>query len=617
MNRFKEIVLADFEFEVGHGEQPDDPEATSYGERPEPVCLVARELFSGRVHRVFQGEFGTAPPYPTGPDVLFVAYLASAELGCYRALGWAVPERIVDLYAEFRERTNGLPTVAGWGELGALAYFGLDHMDADAKNTIRRAIGNGTWRNKYTPKQILDYCEGDVDGIVRLLPVMWPKIDLPRALYRGRFMAAVAAMEWNGVPIDTDTLARLRAGWIGIQDQLITDIDSDYHVFEGRSFSVERFTNYLTRNDMSWPMEVDKRRSKRSPAAVYRLDLTDKTFREMAKSHPLISPLRELRSSLSSLRLNDLKVGRDGRNRTLLSPFRSRSGRSQPSNTQSIFGTSVWLRGLIKPPPGYGVVYIDWSQQEFGIAAYLSRDPKMIAAYEFGDCYMTFGKQAGMIPTDGNRRDYEYERELCKQCILGTQYGMGEILLAERLGVPVIVARNLLRLHRETYAVFWRWSDAALDIAMTTNSLHTAFGWHVHLGEDPNPLFLRNFIMQGNGAEMMRIAACIATERGVEVCLSVHDAFLICAPLDRLEEAITIMKQAMVEASRAVLGGFELRVDCPDEFDENGTPNEFPHVIRYPNRYMDKRGAKMWDTVLKHLDRLEATQGPVTIKATA
>ena len=42
------------------------------------------------------------PPYPIGPDVLFVAYFASAELGCHLALGWPLPARVLDLYAEFR-----------------------------------------------------------------------------------------------------------------------------------------------------------------------------------------------------------------------------------------------------------------------------------------------------------------------------------------------------------------------------------------------------------------------------------------------------------------------------------------------------------------------------------
>ena len=40
---------------------------------------------------------------------------------------------------------------------------------------------------------------------------MLPRIDLPRALLRGRFMKAAAAIEWNGMPIDTVTLDAVAA----------------------------------------------------------------------------------------------------------------------------------------------------------------------------------------------------------------------------------------------------------------------------------------------------------------------------------------------------------------------------------------------------------------------
>src|SRR6516165_6233841 len=224
---FREIVVLDFEFEVGHGE------------RPAPVCLVARELRSNRTHRIFQGEFGAAPPYATGPDVLFAAYYASAELGCYRVLGWQLPERILDLFVEFRNLTNGLSTPAGAGLLGALTYFGVDGMGAITKKELQEAIGTGTWRGQSTADEILDYCESDVLALERLLPLMLPVIDLPRALLRGRYMAAAAAIEHAGVPIDTTTLDLLRDKWISIQDRLISGIDVQYHVYEGRTFKQE------------------------------------------------------------------------------------------------------------------------------------------------------------------------------------------------------------------------------------------------------------------------------------------------------------------------------------------------------------------------------------------
>ena len=153
-----------------------------------------------------------------------------------------------------------------------------------------------------------------------------------------------------------------------------------------------------------------------------------------------------------------------------------------------------------------------------------------------------------------------------------------------RIGQSVIVARDLLRAHRETYRRFWEWSDAAVDFAMLTGSLHTSLGWHIHVGGNVNPRSLRNFPMQANGAEILRLACCLATEGGIEVCGPVHDALLICAPLERLEAEIARTQAIMTGAGRVVLKGFELRTDA--------TP------VRYPDRYMDKRGAVFWEKVM-------------------
>ena len=71
---FREVWLFDFEF------------GADAGENPEPVRPVAWELRSGRRLRLWHDEFGTAPPYPTGPDSLFVAYYAAAEISCHLAL---------------------------------------------------------------------------------------------------------------------------------------------------------------------------------------------------------------------------------------------------------------------------------------------------------------------------------------------------------------------------------------------------------------------------------------------------------------------------------------------------------------------------------------------------
>jgi hypothetical protein len=572
---FREVVAVDFEF------------AAPPGERPAPVCCVAHELLSGRRFRIWQDEFGPAPPWTTGPDVLFVAYYASAELGCYHALNWPMPERILDLFIEFRARTNGLETPAGNSLLGALTHFGLDGIGAAEKDEMRALIlAGGPWSDDERTA-ILDYCESDVLALGRLLPAMLPKIDLPRALLRGRYMAAAASMEHNGVPIDVPMLQLFRDRWTEIQDQLIAEIDTAYGVYDGRVFKRDRFAAWLAANRIPWArLESGE------------LDLSDDTFRHAARAYPAVSALRELRSALADLRLNDLAVGSDGRNRTILSAFRSRTGRNQPSNTRYIFGPSVWLRGLIKPLVGHAIAYVDWSQQEFGVAAALADDQAMQDAYRSGDPYLAFAKQAGAVPADATKVTHGPTRELFKQCTLAVQYGMEAPSLALRIAQPEIVARDLLRAHHEAYRTFWRWSDAALDQAMLLGVIHTVFGWPVHVGERSNPRSLRNFPMQANGAEMLRIACCLATERGIEVCAPVHDAVLIHAPIDQIDTDVATMRAAMAEASRLVLAGFELVTDAK--------------IIHSPDRYSDPRGTEMWKRVCGLAQAAEQPQNRIT-----
>jgi len=128
---------------------------------------------------------------------------------------------------------------------------------------------------------------------------------------------------------------------------------------------------------------------------------------------------------------------------------------------------------------------------------------------------------------------------------------------------------------------------------MLLGVISTVFGWPVRVGDRSNPRSLRNFPMQANGAEMLRVACCLATERGIEVCAPIHDAVLICAPLERLDADIAAMRAAMAEASRLVLAGFELGTDVK--------------IVRWPDRYADPRGVEMWERVC-HLVAAEVSQ---------
>lgn len=244
---FSEIWAVDFEF------------ISRDGERPVPVCMVARELRSGRLLRLWQDELQPRrPPFAVGDDTLLVAFLASAEIGCFLALDWPLPTRVLDLYAEFRVRTNGMPLEHGRGLLGALSFHGLTSITSEEKAAGRTAVaGGGPW-SAAERAFILDYCQTDVDPLGELLDRMLPAIQqtrqgLGQALLRGRYMCAVARMEWTGVPIDVEYLGLLRSRWDVIKLGLIEDVDREFRVFEGATFKADRFARWLANEGIAWP----------------------------------------------------------------------------------------------------------------------------------------------------------------------------------------------------------------------------------------------------------------------------------------------------------------------------------------------------------------------------
>jgi len=572
MTSYKAIWALDFEFIARDG-QP-----------PVVVCLVAHELLSNSWVRVWQDKF-SAPPFPLDQETLFVAYSASAEWASFLALGWPMPTRCIDLYAEFKRMKNGsydgkiFPSL-----LAAASHFGITTTDADHKCAMRDLIiAGGPWSAEQQ-QEIMDYCAADVAMTSDLLRAMTAFIfqdatTLGGALLRGRYTCAAAHMERNGIPIDVGALSRLLAGWDDIKLGLICDIDQHYGVFSGTTFVAARFESYLTKHGIPWPR-----------LASGNLMLDDDTFRERAKAYPQIGPLRELRHAIGKMRLSSLTVGHDGRNRTSLMPFGSKTGRNQPSNSRFIFGTSRWLRSLIKPAQGRALAYVDWSSQEIAIAAALSGDEALWSAYESGDPYMAFAVQSGLAPVGATKATHKGERQRAKAIVLGVGYGMSPESIAVQAGIHLDEARDLLQRHKLTYQKFWAWALLNQNAGLLGLPLQTKFGWtwKAGSGTSVNPRSLLNWPMQANGAEMMRLACCELTEKGIVVCCPVHDALLVEADIGDIERVITATRKAMEQASQLVLGhGRTVRTDVD--------------VVCYPDRFSDEAGVEMWESVMARL----------------
>jgi DNA polymerase I len=347
------------------------------------------------------------------------------------------------------------------------------------------------------------------------------------------------------------------------------------------AFSKRLFAAYCERQGIDWPkLETGE------------LNLRRKTFESMAKAWPQFEPLRQLRYARDKLRKIKLAVGPDGRNRTVLWPFASKTGRTQPKASEWIFSPAVWLRCLIKPGPGKAVAYIDYSSMEFLGAAALSGDPVMLRFYR-GDPYLDFAKQVGRAPQSATKKTHGELRDRYKTGLLAIQYGAQDATLATRLGISDFEAHELRVQHRELCSVYWHWSDDWLATALDTGIMRTCFGWQCVTGvTEFNERSIRNWPIQSTCAEILRIACILAHRRGIRLCAPVHDAVLIEAPIDEIESDVAVMREIMRRASPIVFndkadGPYELRTDAV--------------IVRYPDRYMDKRGVQIWEQMTELL----------------
>ena len=592
---FEEIWFVDFEFISRPGKHPD------------VLCLCAYDLHTGKRIQLWENQLGPVPPYRTDAGALFVCFAATAECACHLALGWPLPSKVLDLSPLFRNYINGRTAPAeGKGLIGALRHFGLDTVGGKYKEVMRTRILQGRPYSAEEIAQIQEYCLSDVIGLPALLEALLERlpsyVTLDTMLHWGEFVAVSAAMEHRGVPVNMEIASLLlsKEARAYVRDAIVPRINPQYDVYVqegsgGWSFSIALFEAYCARAGIVWPRHEGSDK----------LDLRDKIFDAMAKAYPETEALRQLRHARNKMRRVKLAIGADGRNRTVLWPFVSKTGRSQPKASEWIFSPAVWLRTLIKPAPGRALAYIDWSGMEFQIAAALSGCKPMLDLYASGSPYIGFAQRFDEAPPASTKKSHPHIHERYKVGCLGAQYSMQHVTLAQRLGVSTFAAHEMLNQHRGLFSKYWAWVEDWIAHALNTGSMHTRLGWTCCSGiTEFNARSIGNFPVQATGADILRVACIEGHRRGLQLCGSVHDAVLIESSLERIDADVALMREIMRRASRVVLGDSELRTGVD--------------IVRYPDSYSDARGVKMWNEVLELLEqyrRLKAEGGRVAATA--
>jgi len=554
-----DVIVIDAEFKQARGT----------GEHQYPWCLSWWSLRDLEERRVWLEDH--VPPCPYDDQTIVVAFYAPAEVSTFLQLGWPRPKLVVDLFAEYAVKTNGL--LGSRSLLDAMRFHGLDAIDHAYKKECRDQLIHTEPPFPEEWKQgALDYNWQDVDMTTRLLAEMAPDIDWPRGLLRGSYMACLSDVERAGVPIDLDLYRWLQDHWDEIKLRMIDSCGLD--VFEGTTFSQKKFANYLReKHIVSWELTE----------SGY-LVLKGKYFERMAFEYPELRPLLSVKRTLDTFDRFSLAVGPDGRNRAPWFAFGSKTGRNQPKGSNVFGNHSRWIKGLVTPPEGRAIVELDYSQQEFGIAAALSQDEAMLSAYRSGDPYMAIAIMAGDAPVGATKHTHPEIRQRYKVVALATQFGSTFLGIARQLQVQPAEAALLLQSYNRVFKTFRAWQISKRDNADWTGEMVLPHGWRMWKGDGVKWRTVDNFWMQGTGAEMLRAATVRLHDAGITVIGLIHDAVVLETDL-RCADVVADRAAAILgDVSETILQG-RLRLSTDTK------------IIRPGERMLCPEAMPMWDVV--------------------
>jgi hypothetical protein len=587
-DNFKTVTVVDFEYEV------------AIGGLPTVLCMVAwalnEHLHLERIIRLWRDEFGSKAPFDTGPDTVFVAYSAWAEMICFLQLGWPFPGHILDLHTAYLAISNVLEPYdyneiqrkkQGKDLQAACRAYCIEGWERFDKSTIAADIGNGNWR-KWGRETVFDYCEEDVRKTAELLRAMLRggnrhgPIDVPRTLHWSNYSAKVIArVQARGMPVDMDLWNLVQENKAAVVAELVRRFDPSYgtdfpiYTLEGdRAYS--RFEQWLVNvaKVRAWP-RLDSGQ----------LDTSADAFRLMYSTVPGLEGLHALRDSLGFIVKARLPIGPDGRNRPSLFPFGTATGRN--AHAKSPYNAHAGMRSFMLFDPGVTGFYLDWRSQEVAVAAARFDDLVLRAEYESGDVYHALALMCGAtndpdpIHWKANNR---VQRDRAKPIQLGINYGMGVPSLAKGVNRHPLIAAGIIDLYARRHPAFWQGRLEAVQTAMLRRRIESSYGWPLHISHSPNQRSLLNFPMQSDGAEMLREAAVRLCNADIVPIMLVHDGILFEETDPRKIEGATEIMRAV---GREVCDGIDVGVDL-DWSTKNGL------------RYRDKRevAQKMWATIM-------------------
>jgi len=376
---------------------------------------------------------------------------------------------------------------------------------------------------------------------------LFHEIELPLA-------GVLADMESEGVAIDVPYLKDM-------QDELggqLAALEAEVAEVAGQKFNLNAPQQLAKVLFEDLRLQVGKRTK-----TGYSTDAD--TLEALRDKHPIVGLILEYRqlSKLKSTYVDALPQLVDplsGRVHTSFGQASTATGRLSSSNPNLMnipirteLGQRI-RRAFRASRPGHVLISADYSQIELRIAAHLSGDPKMLAAFAAGqDIHTATAAAVFKVPIESVDRD---QRRLAKVANFGSIYGQGEYGLSQQLGISGDVARDFLIQYWATYSKLREYLDEVRVKAREEGVVVSATGRRRAIPDLRSPNFqLRsaaermaiNFPMQSLAADIIKIAM-VRLHREIEaehiegrMLLQVHDELLFEVPegeVDRFAETV-------------------------------------------------------------------------------
>lgn len=376
-------------------------------------------------------------------------------------------------------------------------------------------------------------------------------------------LPVLARMEWEGVRIDAAMLSEISA----LLEAEIARVAEAIYRDAGTTFNIDstKQLGEILFEKMGLPA---KKRTKTGFSTDVRV------LEELAEEHSIASKILEYRSlqKLKSTYVDALPAMVNPKTKRVHTSFNqtiAATGRLSSSNPnlQNIpirteIGKQI-RKAFVPSESGRKLLSADYSQIELRIAAELSGDETMRAAFRNGEDIHAATARVIFDVQDVSKE----QRRKAKEVNFGVLYGIQPFGLAQRLGVPQSEAKALIENYKRKYPKIFEYMERVLQSARTLGYVETMTGRRRYFPDLRSKNFsIRNAAeraainapIQGTAADIVKLAM-IQIDRELlrrnlrsRMILQVHDELLFDAPQNETEELATLVKSAMLSGARQV-----------------------------------------------------------------